>query len=48
MKKKGLYFDKGANEFWVCDISGKLWFYNQSGEMNRSEIIENFPQNILG
>jgi Uma2 family endonuclease len=27
-ERKGLYFSKGAREFWTCDEQGKLVFYD--------------------
>lgn len=44
--KKQLYFDKGAQEFWLCDQNGKLSFYNQTGQLPKSELFPDFPTNL--
>ena len=28
--KRELYFERGAREVWVCDLDGKMAFYNPS------------------
>lgn len=44
--KKALYFEKGAEEFWLCDQMGNMTFYNQNGELLTSKKINHFPSNI--
>lgn len=44
--KKALYFEKGAEEFWLCDQMGNMTFYDQNGELLTSKKINNFPSNI--
>lgn len=44
--KKQLYFDNGATEVWICDLYGKMRFYNQQGELNYSALAPNFPDAI--
>jgi Uma2 family endonuclease len=44
--KKALYFEKGAEEFWLCDQMGNMTFYDQNGELNTSLRVKNFPANI--
>jgi hypothetical protein len=44
--KKQLYFDNGAIEVWICDLYGKMRFYNQQGELKYSELAPNFPDAI--
>jgi Uma2 family endonuclease len=41
--KKELYFDKGAEEFWLCDAQGTMTFYNKKGELSNSELADQFP-----
>lgn len=44
--KKSLYFEKGAEEFWLCDQMGNMSFYDQNGELGMSKRTQNFPFNI--
>jgi Uma2 family endonuclease len=44
--KKPLYFDKGAQEVWICDLYGKMTFYNKVGALKKSELAPNFPHAI--
>nr|CAA6828566.1 MAG: Unknown protein [uncultured Thiotrichaceae bacterium] len=44
--KKALYFEKGAEEFWVCDQLGKMSFYDRNGELGTSQLVGGFPSNI--
>lgn len=38
--KKELYFEKGAQEFWICDQSGQMSFYDRNGERNASQLAD--------
>ncbi|MCI5118899.1 MAG: Uma2 family endonuclease [Candidatus Electrothrix sp. LOE1_4_5] len=38
--KKGLYFEKGAQEFWICDQSDQMSFYDRNGERNASQLAD--------
>lgn len=44
--KKTLYFEKDAEEFWVCDQLGKMSFYDQSGELGASGLVGGFPSQV--
>ena len=44
--KKKLYFNKGAEEFWLCDAQGTMTFYNKNGELSSSELAVQFPANL--
>jgi Uma2 family endonuclease len=44
--KRDLYFDKGAEEFWLCDQLGNMSFYDPSGAISASKQFANFPANI--
>lgn len=44
--KRPLYFEKGAREFWLCDEDGNMRFFNPEGELERSELFEEFPKHI--
>jgi len=41
-EKKNLYFNVGAQEFWLCD-QGNMKFFNQNKELEFSELIKTFP-----
>ncbi len=45
-EKKELYFARGAKEFWLCDADGQINFYTNTGTLNESLLIQDFPQNI--
>jgi len=45
-EKKELYFARGAKEFWLCDKDGKMRFYTYYGALDKSEIVEAFPDRI--
>jgi Uma2 family endonuclease len=32
MERKRLYFERGAEEFWLCNLNGKVTFYDQSSQ----------------
>ncbi len=44
--KRELYFEKGAQEFWLCDGDGKIRFFNPQRELERSEHFREFPGHI--
>ncbi len=44
--KKNLYFERGAEEFWLCDQAGHLSFYDKNGELSQSKLIPDFPNDI--
>jgi Uma2 family endonuclease len=47
MKQKGkLYFEAGASEFWLCDLNGKMCFFNAKGQLERSDLAPTFPLEI--
>lgn len=46
-EKKELYFARGAREFWVCDQNGKMTFYQNTGELDRSALVESFPNPVV-
>lgn len=45
-EKMKLYFNKGAEEVWLCNESGKIYFYNVSGMIHHSLLVPHFPENI--
>jgi Uma2 family endonuclease len=44
--KKDLYFGAGAEEVWLCDQAGRMSFYNQQGQLSKSLLIPDFPEQI--
>jgi len=46
LEKKDLYFAAGAEEVWVCDAQGKMRFYNPQGELSKSLLVPEFPEQI--
>ncbi len=45
-EKRMLYFEKGAEEVWVCAESGDMHFYDASGPIDRSVIVSDFPEHV--
>ncbi len=45
-RKKDLYFDRGAKEFWLCDEQGNLKFFIPGKEIENSVIVPEFPKKI--
>ncbi len=44
--KKELYFKAGAEEFWLCNESGEMSFYNPDGQITNSLIVPSFSASI--
>ena len=44
--KKELYFKAGAEEFWLCNESGEMSFFNSDGQIINSVIVPSFPASI--
>jgi Uma2 family endonuclease len=42
-EKRDAYFRAGAREVWICDLSNQIAFFNESGELNKSELCPDFP-----
>ena len=47
MERKRLFFEKGADEFWLCGLSGEMSFFDQAGEIPQSKLCPGFPKQIL-
>ncbi len=45
--KKKLYFEKGAEEFWLCPQDGLMSFYDTNGQLQHSKLAPAFPSNIV-
>jgi Uma2 family endonuclease len=46
LEKKDLYLEAGAEEVWICDKKGKLYFYNSQGPIEHSVRFHDFPKQI--
>lgn len=44
--KRALYFDRGAEEVWTCDESGRIRFFDPSGELEASRLAPSFPSRL--
>ncbi len=45
-EKKVLYFEKGANEVWICNKDGNVQFFSQQGLIENSSIFPRFLRKI--
>lgn len=45
-EKMLLYFERGAQECWTCDGTGKMEFFDPSGAIKRSKLCPKFPVRI--
>lgn len=46
-RKKALYFEKGAVEFWLSDQEGAMSFYDKNGQIQQSTLVPGFPANVV-
>ena len=44
--RRRLYFEKGAVEFWVCDLDGKVVFFDAAGTLPHSKLCADFPARV--
>ena len=44
--KRRLYFEKGAQEVWICNEYGEVGFFNDTGEIEESVWFPEFPKKI--
>ncbi len=44
--KRGLYFERGAREVWVCGLDGEMTFHGPDGELPRSGLCPEFPVRV--
>lgn len=45
-QKRKLYFEKGAEEVWICAENGKMTFYDAHGLLEHSHLVAEFPAHI--
>ncbi|MBE7502535.1 MAG: Uma2 family endonuclease [Verrucomicrobiales bacterium] len=46
LERKRLFFEKGAQEFWLCDLSGNVRFFDPAGAIPRSKLCPGFPGRV--
>ena len=46
MEKKALYFKAGAQEVWIREQSGRMFFFNADGALERSLLCPGFPLTV--
>jgi Uma2 family endonuclease len=44
--KRKLYFEQGAEEFWICDDYGNVSFYNSKRKLKKSKMFPEFPKKV--
>jgi len=44
--KRKLYFEQGAEEFWICDDYGNVSFYNSKRKLKKSKMFPEFPNKV--
>ena len=45
-EKRQLYFNAGAQEFWMCSDLGQMTFFAPTGELDGSRLCPQFPRKI--
>ena len=45
-EKRALYFERGAQEVWVCQESGEVHFFSHLGQLQKSQLAPDFPNKI--
>jgi Uma2 family endonuclease len=46
MERKRLFFEKGAQEFWLCDLKRHVRLFDPAGAIPRSNLCPDFPERI--
>lgn len=44
--KRGLYLKAGAKEYWVCDQTGRMEFFDSNGKLSKSVLCPDFPASL--
>ena len=47
LERKRLFFEQGAEEFWLCGPSGDMSFFNPAGKIPQSKLCPGFPKTVL-
>jgi Uma2 family endonuclease len=45
-EKQGLYFERGAQEFWLCTQQGEMLFFDVNGPIPCSRLSPDFPARV--
>jgi len=45
-ERKALFFERGAIEFWQCDESGRMKFFDAAGPISKSNLCPRFPTKV--
>ncbi len=45
-EKQALYFERGAEEVWICNTKGAITFFDPQGKLTQSQLVPTFPQYI--
>ncbi len=45
-EKRALYFEQGAQEFWLCTEQGDMLFFDVLGKLEASSLAPEFPEHI--
>jgi Uma2 family endonuclease len=45
-ERRRLFFEKGAVEFWVCDLLGNMTFSDGGGSLAASKLCPKFPAKL--
>lgn len=45
-EKQGLYFERGAREFWLCTPEGEMLFFGKDGLLPSSRLVPGFPGRV--
>ncbi len=43
-EKQSLYFEAGAQEFWICELDGRMRFLSAEGALAKSRLAPDFPE----
>lgn len=46
-EKRDLFLSAGAEEFWTCDVEGKMRFFGPDGELQASRSVPGFPLEVI-
>ena len=46
MRKKDLYMEAGAKEYWLCSEEGRMQFFNNATAIEGSVLCSGFPKTI--
>jgi Uma2 family endonuclease len=45
-EKQRLYFERGAQEFWLCTQPGEMLFFDANGALADSRLVPDFPARV--